>query len=353
MSFCNASVSLLKMPNSVITSAVFIGVNLLLFVAIVMLNLPVIIAIVICKRLHTLFHVNILCLCSSDLVVASLSVPLNLFVNYFCAPDLEMYCTAHNILLFFTDIGFVMTSCIVVAIAVDRCRAVVKPLRQLGGKRSVAMRISVIIACAVVYATAMFFSELEWQKHPEYDIYKDICNVGTVVERGYVFLIDPILFYCVPLCISACLYARVILQLWREMEQMDAAPDSHVTAGALQRKKRAMKISVCIVIVFAVMWLPYHSAHIYFNIYPDKLTQDIWWLLPACNVSYLNFNWMNSIVYVYFSVAFREELLLRWRSCVGCKPAINCSNGVERNTASTVDTRTSSIASSEIVEIGL
>ncbi|XP_014668374.1 PREDICTED: adenosine receptor A2b-like [Priapulus caudatus] len=343
---CNASASPLKVASSETVSAVFISANLLLVVAIVVMNLLVIIAILISRKLHTSFHVYIMGLCSSDIVVGSLALPMHIFINYFCPVDLTMYCAAQNIMLYVVDVGFVMTSYTMVAIAVDRYRVVVVPLRHCDGKRSAAVRIGAIFVCAVTYATAMLVTDLEWQKHPEYDVLMDICNVTRFEsrsEQAYVFfLIDFISFYCVPLCVSACLYARVILRLWRDTREMHAARDSQVTAGALQRKKRAMKISVCIVIVFAVMWLPYHSTHIYFNIYPHELTQDIWWLLPACNVCYYSNSWMNSVIYVYFSVTFRRELTTRWRSFVACESA---TQDVRRNSGSVSDAQTSSVAS--------
>lgn len=347
---CDVSQSSLQNPEDRKVTLLFIGIDALLIMLILLLNLFVVISIMLSKRLHCPFHLYILSLCLSDLLVGTLALPMHMYINYFCPSDMLIHCVAHDVMFFVVDVGFVMTSYIMVAIAVDRFRAVVTPLRQTRKKRSVFLRIGGIVACGVTYATVMLFTNMEWSKHPEYHDLIEVCNISVPDDNNSPLevlrsLMDFCLFYSLPLLVSACLYSRVIVQLWKETRQLTDL-DSQVI-GSLQSKKRAIKISISIVFVFSVMWLPYHSAHIYFNLRPDELDDDIWWLLPACNIFYYSYSWINSVVYVYFSETFRTAMLARWKTCEIFKRAgIYCRKTIGMaDSARTADTRVFSVRS--------
>lgn len=328
---CTRAMSLLKHSNDVALSVLLIIVHVVLILMVIVSNFTVVGVIMHHKRLHTPFNFYIVSLCSSDALVGMFSLPLYTVLEFFCVETDSIKCVFFRIFRFMTDLTFMMSVYSMVAIGAERHHAVIYPLQNSYTKRQCIIRIGVIVTCSLIYA--LFW--VIWypaEKHPEYGEFVSICpGVDYATDNSKILFnlafVDLTILYVIPLTISAGLYLRVIHRLWKDtkdwyMRQRQTAQsvsrqtnstDSGFSVSwyALSQKKRAIKMCVCILIVFAAMWLPYHFFHIYFVINRDS--NYPWFVFPIVNIVYFSNSWINCSIYAYYSTKFRSLLRMTLR----------------------------------------
>ncbi|NXC43874.1 TRFR protein, partial [Penelope pileata] len=149
---------------------------------------------------------------------------------------------------------------------------------------------------------------------------------GAQVSCGYrvsrnlympIYFLDFAVFYVIPLGLAAVLYGLIARILF--LSPLPAAPQhSHVgsvhrgsslqlscqgTRGALSSRKQVTKMLAVVVVLFAVLWMPYRTL-VVVNSFVDPPYLNIWFLLFCRMCIYLN-SAINPIIYSLMSQKFR------------------------------------------------
>ncbi|XP_006812185.1 neuropeptide FF receptor 2-like [Saccoglossus kowalevskii] len=284
-------------PDAVIYAMYGICIFLIVFG-----NLLVIVAVILEPKLRvSSTNILIVSLAFSDLLVGSYYIPslimwseaLYLMVN-------PVICNIDGLIQLTSTGSSVFT---LIAIAADRFRAIVTPLKPKITRTQAVIMVAVAWTCAITYA---LYIPITW----EYQIY--VYHVGNVThEIPFCFflkkyeplfkplrLCDFVVLFLIPLCILICLYVPMIYKLW-----FDKQPTS--TTGG--RKKRAIKMLSIVVIVFFLLWLPFYSLYFYSfygNLDHPTINIRAFGLAAIC----LNFSnsWVNPIIYGCFNENFRN-----------------------------------------------
>nr|ANO39028.1 GCR053 [Schmidtea mediterranea] len=142
------------------------------------------------------------------------------------------------------------------------------------------------------------------KKGPLNGSYKSVCTF-RFERRKYmnIYMFDFMLFYCIPLLLTTFLYCAIIRTLVKR-------PMSGTTSGRDPRKHmnhskmQVVKMLMAVVILFAMLWLPYRALMVY-NSFASKSYLDLWFLLFARIMVFIN-SAINPILYNALSGKFRK-----------------------------------------------
>ncbi|XP_014776421.1 galanin receptor 2b [Octopus bimaculoides] len=125
--------------------------------------------------------------------------------------------------------------------------------------------------------------------------------------RPTFFLLNFLIGYVIPLSTILILSTLTVCNMWNStnMEGINAAE-------SLRNKRRATKIVISLVLVFACMWFPYHLFWIWVNYFHDSFEwsyafyyfQVFAYLLAFTNSA------LNPLVYAFCSETFRKKLCI-------------------------------------------
>nr|XP_010957075.2 thyrotropin-releasing hormone receptor-like [Camelus bactrianus] len=152
---------------------------------------------------------------------------------------------------------------------------------------------------------------------------------GVQVQCGYrvlrslylpVYFLDFALFYALPLGLATVFYALIARVLfagplppgdpgrWGSGHQGGPTGQERFSSrgirGALNSRKQVTKMLVVVVVLFALLWLPYHTL-VVVNSFLSPPYLNLGFLLFCCLCIYLN-SAINPIVYFLMSQRFRE-----------------------------------------------
>ena len=212
------------------------------------------------KALRTPINILIVNMAISDLLYPIIRFPL-LFVRLNTAshwplsgPLGQALCKLRN---FSTDVSIAVSIQSLVLIAVDRFVAVVFPLRPslISSKRC---RLFILVIWVVAMAVSC----------PQLLVWKVVENTeGLVCQREWnnkfrasswiknYTLVTIIVFIYVPLVLIAILYFSIAVRI--KSQQIPGEPSVNARKQRLKRERSVLKMSVAIVFVFAVCWLPF------------------------------------------------------------------------------------------------
>ncbi|CAB3374084.1 Hypothetical predicted protein [Cloeon dipterum] len=200
------------------------------------------------------------------------------------------------------------------AIAVDRHRAIIKPLR---GARPSSLRARLTVASiwvlggglALPMTIAMRVTELH-----QGGVTKPFCyNMNLTPEQMMLYRrVLVALQYFVPLCVISVVYARMGLRLWGSRAPGNA--ENMRDANLLRNKKRVIKMLVIVVAIFAICWLPLQSYNVLQDIYPQingyKYINIIWF---CCDWLAMSNSCYNPFIYGIYNEKFKREFRQRLR----------------------------------------
>ncbi|KAI6176535.1 WD repeat-containing protein 37 [Aphelenchoides bicaudatus] len=204
-------------------------------------------------------------------------------------------------------------------LSLDRCSAVVDPLRkQAMSKKSALTKICFIWFASTVISLP---SVLGAKIIPIYYLSTDGAvkrHRSCQVDFKYKALYDNMLFvvqYILPLVVLIVTYTRIIKAL--NSHKVPNSTQINTGTQQLRDKKKVVKMLGLIVTIFMILWAPYHAYH---------LTADYWELDPVVNTyCYLLFYWMamssccfNPLIYCTFNARFRIgfRYVFRFLPCV-------------------------------------
>ena len=151
--------------------------------------------------------------------------------------------------------------------AVDRCRAVVFPLRSplISSKRCRFFILATWITAMVFFCTFLFTWKIV--EHPEglacVRRWKAAVGESSLKETFSVAM--TILYLYFPLVFIGILY--LIISLKMKANKIIGLQSVNVREQRLERERNVLKMCIAIVLVFAVCWVPF----------------SIWWLLFLCS----------------------------------------------------------------------
>ena len=194
--------------------------------------------------------------------------------------------------------------CTLSAISIDRFCAVYFPLKKILTKSRVKLIIALIwllsIACALpeCLAARVFLVKDNYICVPDW---KD-----SALSSANYTLIFVVLSYVSPLVTTTTLYLLIGVRLWRSV-----AP-GHQSEEGIERikvtRRKPTKMLFCIVLVFALCWLPLQSAELM-----RRFTPNVYWLRIPFNVVIV-LPWfgvansaINPFIYPIFCEKFRLE----------------------------------------------
>lgn len=264
------------------------------------------------KSMHTVTNFFIANLAVADLLVNTLCLPFTL--TYTLMGEWKMGPVLCHLVPYAQGLAVQVSTITLMVIALNRHRCIVYHLES-----KISKRISFLIIGLAWGISALLASPLAiFREYSLIEIIPDFAIVactekwpGEKSMYGTVYSLSSLLIlYVLPLGIISFSYTRI----WSKLK-------NHVSPGAAndhyhQRRQKTTKMLVCVVVVFAVSWLPLHAFQLavdidnqVLNLREYKLVFTVLHIIAMCS-TFANpflYGWMNSNYRKAFLSAFRCE----------------------------------------------
>uniref|UniRef100_A0A4X2LPR5 Thyrotropin-releasing hormone receptor n=1 Tax=Vombatus ursinus TaxID=29139 RepID=A0A4X2LPR5_VOMUR len=213
---------------------------------------------------------------------------------------------------YFQYLGINVSSCSIMAFTVERYIAICHPIRaQTVCTVSRAKRIitGVWVVTSAYCMLWFFLVDINVTKSQSLEC-------GYKVSRNLylpIYLLDFAIFFVTPLVVATVLYGLIGRILFLSSlshipscagtEEPGKAGGRSRTRGALSSRKQVTKMLVVVVVLFAVLWMPYRTL-VLVNSFMDHPYLDPWFLL-FCRICVYANSAINPIVYNLMSQKFR------------------------------------------------
>ncbi|XP_053954082.1 RYamide receptor-like [Anastrepha ludens] len=238
------------------------------------------------------------------------------------------------------------------AIAIDRHRAIINPLRTRPTKLMSKLILVGIWLVAFIFATPCaiaFRVELEHERYREngkvFNITRPFCmnkNLSEAQLQTYRYAL-VFMQYLVPFCVISFVYIQMAVKLWGTRAPGNAQDTRDITL--LRNKKKVIKMLIIVVVVFGLCWLPLQLYNILYVTFPEineyHFISIIWF---SCDWLAMSNSCYNPFIYGIYNEKFKREFNKRFATCLcGTHTVID---GQER--ALSMHTRASSIRSTSL-----
>ncbi|XP_057332517.1 tachykinin-like peptides receptor 99D isoform X1 [Microplitis mediator] len=301
-------------------------------------NLIVIWIVLVHKRMRSVTNIFLVNLSIADTMVSLLNVTFNFYYMLHSHWTFgNLYCKVSQFIAVLTICASVFT---LMAISIDRYKAIMNPLRQrMSRRKTLCIAIVIWIFSVILSIPNLIF----------YNIYTVTFQNGMVriVCYGdwpnkddnefsydeYIYnIIFMILTYFLPVGSMTFTYARVGFELWGSQS---IGEQTHNQMESIKSKRRVVKMMIVIVGIFTVCWLPFHIYFIVVSTLPDVTNE------PYIQEVYLAIYWLamsnsmyNPIIYCWMNSRFRRGFALVFRWCPGVhaepEPALSRSEAITR-----------------------
>ncbi|KAF3428518.1 hypothetical protein E2986_12898 [Frieseomelitta varia] len=259
------------------------------------------------RRMQNVTNFFIANLALADIVIGLFAIPFQ-----FQAALLQRWILPHFMCAFcpFVQVLSVNVSVFTLtAIAIDRHRAILKPLRARPSKLTAKFIIAGIwflagsLATPVAIARRVIMVQDGTNGH-----FKPFCIHVNLSDRSMFIYSGLLVFlqYLTPLSIISCVYARMALKLWGNKAPGNAE-DSR-DANLMKNKMRVIKMLIIVVALFAICWLPLQLYNVFQYFYSEineyRYIHYIWFFfdwLAMSNSCY------NPFIYGIYNEKFRRE----------------------------------------------
>uniref|UniRef100_A0A3B3ZA68 G-protein coupled receptors family 1 profile domain-containing protein n=1 Tax=Periophthalmus magnuspinnatus TaxID=409849 RepID=A0A3B3ZA68_9GOBI len=264
-------------------------------------NVTVIWIILAHRRMRTVTNYFIVNLAFSDVFIAT----FNTFINFVYALYNGWYfglgyCRFQN---FFPITAMFSSIYSMTAIAVDRCMAIIHPLKPRLSSTSTKGLIALIWIIAVLLAFPQCYYSVTHFYYP-----RTVCMVdwpdsyGGTSQLSYQYTVI-VLIYLLPLLVMLVTYSLVGCTLWGAHIPGEASDHYH---NQITSKRKVVKMMIVVVTTFAFCWLPYHvyfilgtfNSEIYKKWYIQQVYLAIFWLAMSSTM-------YNPIIYCCLNQRFR------------------------------------------------
>ncbi|XP_070564529.1 galanin receptor 2a-like [Ptychodera flava] len=189
------------------------------------------------------------------------------------------------------------------SIAIDRYRAIVTPMkRQISIKQARMMILltwfaSFVYSCNQIAIHGVISKTFEVNGQNVTILKCDF--IESVYDVKIVALTDFLLVYFIPLVVISVLYAKMINVLYFGNSPNDVSR---------KRKRRAIKMLIIVVVMFAIGWCPLRVRRILFFYMPNLVPEAQHRTMQMLSVTIALANsWINPFIYAIFGSNFRRE----------------------------------------------
>ncbi|XP_027453088.1 neuropeptide Y receptor type 2 [Callorhinus ursinus] len=265
------------------------------------------------KSMRTVTNFFIANLAVADLLVNTLCLPFTL--TYTLMGEWKMGLVLCHLVPYAQGLAVQVSTITLTVIALDRHRCIVYHLESKISKRISFLIIGMAWGISALLASplAIFREYSLIEIIPDFEIV--VCTEKWPGEEkniyGTVYSLSSLLIlYVLPLGIISFSYTRI----WSKLK-------NHMSPGASndhyhQRRQKTTKMLVCVVVVFAVSWLPLHAFQLAVDIDNHvldlkeyKLIFTVFHIIAMCSTfaNPLLYGWMNSNYRKAFLAAFHCE----------------------------------------------
>ena len=274
------------------------------------------------KTLRTPINILIVNMALSDIFFPIFSFPqilvrLNTAGHWLLSGPLGQ--AACKLSIFAADVSTLVSVQSLLLIAVDRFVAVVFPLRSplISSKQCRYFILVIWIVAMAVHCP--YLIALKVVEYPE-GLFCQLQLNDTFGESlsWQTYLLGLILVaYCVPLVLIAILYFAIALRI--KSQKVPGEQSANARERRLKKERNVLKMSVAIVLVFAVCWLPF-SIYTLLSLYSSNMA-----MRSSCGMQYFgtiafllacSYCAVNPCICFIFSGNYRQGL----KNLIGCFP---------------------------------
>ncbi|XP_070567040.1 QRFP-like peptide receptor [Ptychodera flava] len=290
----------------------FIGILSVDSILIIGGNLMVILAVLLQPKLRkSATNHLIISLAFSDLSVGLVFGPSQIVYTIIRYLDLssDLVCDIVIMLMYTGQNTTILT---LMAIAGDRYRAIVQPF-----KPKMTVKQSRIITI-LMWLAAFVYSAYEIKNNATISMCTSLRKFSLTLEKPMT-LTNLVVAYILPLLIVAYFYLRMIVALYFTKSLNDESK---------RRKRKAIKMLLVVVILFALCWGPLRVQQVMLYYYPHRISYKSLFFTVVIFLFFAN-SWVNPIIYAFFDSRFRKEFarILTFGLYKGKKP----TNGAPRS----------------------
>ncbi|XP_023161446.1 RYamide receptor [Drosophila hydei] len=212
------------------------------------------------------------------------------------------------------------------AIAIDRHRAIINPLRARPSKFISKFIIGGIWLLALVFAAPFpiaFRVEEITDRFRENDVYfnltRPFCmnkNLSDEQLKAYRYAL-VFVQYLVPFCVISFVYIQMAVRLWGTHAPGNAQDSRDITL--LKNKKKVIKMLIIVVVIFGLCWLPLQLYNILYVTIPEindyHFISIVWF---CCDWLAMSNSCYNPFIYGIYNEKFKREFNKRFAACF-CK----------------------------------
>ncbi|EDV96447.1 RYamide receptor [Drosophila grimshawi] len=212
------------------------------------------------------------------------------------------------------------------AIAIDRHRAIINPLRARPTKFISKFIIAGIWILAFVFAAPFpiaFRVEEITDRFRENDVYfnltRPFCmnkNLSDEQLKAYRYAL-VFVQYLVPFCVISFVYIQMAVRLWGTRAPGNAQDSRDITL--LKNKKKVIKMLIIVVVIFGLCWLPLQLYNILYVTIPEindyHFISIVWF---CCDWLAMSNSCYNPFIYGIYNEKFKREFNKRFSACF-CK----------------------------------
>ncbi|CAG9560491.1 unnamed protein product [Danaus chrysippus] len=310
----NSSDTLYDVPTGMIVLLSFLygSISVLAVVG----NLLVMWVVATSRRMQSVTNCYIANLALADIVIGLFAVPFQ-----FQAALLQRWLLPYFMCAFCPFVQALSVNVSVftlTAIAVDRHRAIIKPLSAHTSKRVAKVIIVIIWVLALILAAPM---ALSWEvimveeQDPVSKVFyeKPFCDTNEFGSNSIAIyrLLLYIFQYIIPLCVITFGYAHMAKKLWGARAPGNAQEIRD--ANQMKNKKKVIKMLVLVVALFAICWLPLQS-YLLLQSFDPSVNE-----YRYINVIFFCFDWLamsnscyNPFIYAIYNEKFKKEFKQRF-----------------------------------------
>ena len=221
---------------------------------------------------------------------------------------------------FLTEISMVVSIQSLVLITVDRYAAVVVPLRSPLISRKVCRCLTVgtwILAASVFSPHLFTFNLVEYPERVWCELQWEV-TFGEKSSFGIYNLSLAILFLFIPFVVLVILYSIILIKLKKQVHPGEQSANAE--EQRTRRNRNVLKMTVAIVVVFFICWIPLTINVLMLHLVPTK-TLDFCKFWVSFNVAlFMAYTYcaINPIICLTFSSNYRQAL----RRLVNCCHAV-------------------------------
>ncbi|XP_076647991.1 RYamide receptor isoform X2 [Halictus rubicundus] len=280
-------------------------------------------------RMKTVTNLFIVNLAVSDILMAFFCVPPS-FVSLFVLQYWPFGPKLCPIVNFLQAVSVLVSAYTLVAISIDRYRAIMWPLKPKLSKRQAQFLILSVWLLALAISTPLPIVSKLTQPSLQYIVCNHyLCEeVWPSTENRYYYSIALlVLQYVIPIVVLVFTYASIAVVVWGKRPPGEA---ENVRDKRMARSKRKMvKMMVTVVIVFTICWLPFN---ILILIIDGPLLKN-WSGLPFI---WMGLHWLamshscyNPVIYCWMNASFRSGFIIAISRLSGVHRIVR--HGTQRN----------------------